>query len=226
MRFEGFQAEGLRFLADLAREQSRDWFTANRAVYDRALQGPLVDLVIDLTDELARRGVALKGDPKRSIFRIHRDVRFSKDKSPYKTNISAALTPDGGKMAFGVLYLQIGAAGGFAACGFYQPDPSDLDALRQAVVNDPGAWGDVAGAMARNGLTLAADDAALKRVPRGFEGVDDPALQNLLKRRSWIVQMPLSTTLVGTPGLVGAIADFAAGAQPLLHFGLTAAGRA
>lgn len=224
-RFAGFPPEGLRFLEDLAKEQNRDWFLAHRAVYEAALQGPMIDLVQDLTEELARRGIPLKGDAKRNVFRIHRDVRFSKDKSPYKTHIGATLTADGGKLSFGVLYIHIDPKGAFTACGFYMPEPSDLEALREAVADDPAGWRKVETALAKAGLALSADETALKRVPRGFEKVTDPDLQAVLKRRSWIVEMPLTAPTLGAPGLTQAIAGFAQGAMPLLQFGLAATGR-
>ncbi|MBA3912137.1 MAG: TIGR02453 family protein [Rhodobacter sp.] len=225
-RFNGFPTDGQQFLVDLAREQNRDWFAAHRSLYDDALQGPLIDLVLDLTDELARRGVPLQGDPKRNIFRIHRDVRFSKDKSPYKTHVSATLTADGGKLSFGILYIQIDPKGAFVACGFYMPEPADLAAMREALVADPAAWRRIESALALHGLALEPDEAALKRVPRGFEGVDDAALHEMLKRRSWIISVPLTKAEIGAPGLVNKIADFATAAMPLLRFGLSATGRA
>lgn len=224
-RFGGFPKEGLAFLRDLAQRQNRDWFTEHRAVYDTALQGPMTDLVLDLTEELARRGVPLRGDPKRTIFRIHRDVRFSKDKSPYKTHIGATLTTDGAKLSFGVLYIHIDPKGSFTACGFYQPDPTDLDKLRQTLADDPEEWRAVAAALASSGLAVETDESALKKVPRGFDGVMDPDLQEMLKRRSWIVRKPLHPGLIADRALVDAVADFAASAMPLLRFGLEATGR-
>lgn len=224
-RFMGFSSDGLQFLQELSAEQNRDWFTAHRQTYDDALQGPMVDLVLDLTEELARRGVPLRGDPKRNVFRIHRDVRFSKDKSPYKTHIGATLTADGSKLSFGVLYIHIDPEGSFTACGFYQPAPADLDALRRAMADDPGGWGKIEAALGRSGLTIDPDETALKRVPRGFEAVTDLRVQDMLKRRSLIVRQALTPSMIATPALVGTIAAFAEAALPLLRFGLEATGR-
>ena len=224
-RFMGFSTEGLQFLQELSAEQNRDWFTAHRQTYDTTLQGPMIDLVLDLTEELARREVPLRGDPKRNVFRIHRDVRFSKDKAPYKTHIGATLTADGSKLSFGALYIHIDPKGSFAACGFYRPEPADLDALRQAMTGDPKGWDRIEKALARSGLPIDPDETALKRVPRGFEAVTDPGSQDMLKRRSWIVSRPLSPSMIATPALVGEIASFAEAALPLLRFGLEATGR-
>lgn len=220
-RFTGFPPEGLAFLADLAREQNRDWFTAHRAIYDRALQGPMTDLVLDLADRAAARGLPLRTDPKRSVFRIHRDVRFSRDKRPFKTNIGATLSSDGARLGFGVLYLHIDPAGSFAACGFYQPDPPDLDALRRAIADDPATWQATLAALTAGGLTLDPDETALRRPPRGFEGRTDPDL----RRRSFITRRDLATETLHTPALVADIAGFAQAAAPLLQFGLRATGR-
>ncbi|QLQ14037.1 MAG: DUF2461 family protein [Brevundimonas sp.] len=93
--FTGFTPQGLQFLRDLARHNDRDWFTANRAVFDDELKPQLAALIRATSDELARTGSALRGAEKISPFRIHRDTRFSKDKRPYKTHVSATLTRPG-----------------------------------------------------------------------------------------------------------------------------------
>jgi uncharacterized protein (TIGR02453 family) len=224
-RFQGFLSEGLAFLGDLARHQDRDWFNAHRQTYDAALKGPMIDLVLDLADIFARDGVPLRGDPKRNVFRIHRDVRFSQDKSPYKTHIGATLTANGSKLSFGVLYMHIDPKGSFAACGFYMPEPRKLEALRQALIEDPDAWRSVGDGLAASGLAVEPDEAALKRLPRGYERVADPETQDMLKRKSWIVRRPLSTAEIADPGLVAEIAAFGKAALPLLRFGLQATGR-
>ena len=86
--FTGFRPAAFAFLRDLAANQSKPWFEANRAVYEREVQGPAMALAKDVAAELARRDLPLTGSAKRSTFRIHRDMRFSKDKTPYKTHIA------------------------------------------------------------------------------------------------------------------------------------------
>ena len=217
--FEGFAPDGLAFLRELAEQQDRAWFQANRARYETGLQLPMASLVAALAAELARRGVTLRGDAKRSLFRIHRDVRFSPDKRPYKTNVGALLSRDGDKLSPGVLYVHIAPTACFAAAGFYRPEPAFLGALRERIVAKPDAWRSMLQRLAASGLALGEDEDALRRPPRGFESVDDPALAPALRCRSFIVRRPLAATEVTQPGLVERLAEFAEAASPLLAFG-------
>src|SRR5262249_23036848 len=89
--FKGFPPAAFRFLQDLARNNRKEWFEANRAVYEQELRGPMRHLVEALDARLVSIAPEIIGDAKRSMFRIHRDVRFSQDKSPYKTNAGAWL---------------------------------------------------------------------------------------------------------------------------------------
>jgi len=110
--FPGFAAADLAFLTGLAAHNDREWFTANRAVYDERLKPALAALIDALNAAFAARDLPLAGDPKKSVFRIHRDVRFSKDKRPYKTHVSATLTRDGQKLSPGLVYVHIEPEGG------------------------------------------------------------------------------------------------------------------
>ena len=88
--FTGFSPDAIQFLVDLAENNDRAWFTPRKADYERLLKGPLEALCVALDERFRARSIPLSADPARSPFRIYRDVRFSKDKSPYKTNISAS----------------------------------------------------------------------------------------------------------------------------------------
>ncbi|WP_376090842.1 DUF2461 domain-containing protein [Roseomonas sp. CCTCC AB2023176] len=217
--FEGFAPDGFAFLTELAERQDRTWFNDNRHRYEAALRDPMAALLAALSDDLAARKIPLRADPKRSVFRIHRDVRFSRDKSPYKTHIGATLTRDGSKMADGLLYLHVDPAAPFAAAGFYQPAPPELDAIRQAVAGEPAAFRRMLTALSKSGLALSPDEDAAKRTPRGFETVEAPDLLDALRRKSFIVRRPLTRDELSRPGLVTAMTDFAAAAMPLLRFG-------
>lgn len=218
--FNGFGPEAFGFLRDLAREQTRDWFQANRDTYEAAVRAPLASLVAAVADLLATRRIPLHGDPQRAIFRIHRDVRFSKDKRPYKTHAGATLTRDGGKLSPGLLYIHIDPEGCFAAAGFWQPEPAALEAIRQAIAGKPAAFRRVLAALAAKDLAMSPDEAALKRPPRGYEALEDAVLRDVLRCRSLTVRRPLDPAI--GPALPAAIADFAEAAMPLLQFGWTA----
>ena len=133
MSFQGFGPEALPFFKALAFHQTREWFEANRSTYETAVKGPLGDLVEDVAERLRRAKIPIKGDRKSSAFRIHRDVRFSNNKDPYKTNAGVAMTRSGAKNDPGVLYFHLSPEECFFAAGFHMPDPAQLGRLRAAV---------------------------------------------------------------------------------------------
>src|SRR5829696_177431 len=87
--FTGFKPQAMQFLVDLAGNNERTWFQARKDQYERLLKEPMEALCVALAERFAARSLPLRADPKKSPFRIYRDVRFSKDKSPYKTNLGA-----------------------------------------------------------------------------------------------------------------------------------------
>ena len=217
--FQGFPDEAFAFFRDLAAHNERAWFLANKERHERAVKAPMAALVADVGAALAVRGVPLVGDPGTALFRINRDVRFSRDKSPYKTNAGAVLSRDGGKRSQGVLYIQAGAEGGFAAAGFYQLDPAGLGAFRDEIVESAARWAATAASLAKAGLNLRRDDA-LTLMPRGYES--GTAHADDLKLKSFIVLHPLTVAELGHGGLAEQLAEFARGALPLLEFGWAA----
>lgn len=216
--FTGFGPRALDFFRALAFHQDRAWFQENRALHESDVVGPMGALVTDLAAELKRREMPLTGDPKRALFRINRDVRFSKDKRPFKTNAGAVLTRDGAKGNPGLLYLHLDPEGSFAAAGFYRPEPEQLAALRARMRARPSDLAALDAALAAAGLAFA-DMDDLKRMPRGHEHVADPALARALRRRHLIVRRPLAPEALLRPDLVGMLADFAEAARPVLDFG-------
>ncbi len=220
-QFPGFRPAALAFFRDLTVSNERAWFKANKPTYETEVVRPMAMLVTDLAAELARRGVPLMGDVKKSLFRINRDVRFSNDKSPYKTHAGAVWSRDGVKMSPGVLYFHCDPEGSFVAAGFYFPEPPLLAKLRDAQVRRTDEFLAVVTALEAHGLTLSREDA-LKRTPRGFEEYADGPLAEHLKLKSLIVSRPLSVKDLRGPALVATLADFAASALPMLHFGWSA----
>src|SRR4051794_7961945 len=89
--FTGFEPDAIQFLVDLALNNEREWFQPRKAEYERLLKEPMESLVADLVDRFDARRIPLEADPRKAVFRIYRDTRFSKNKSPYKTNVGASL---------------------------------------------------------------------------------------------------------------------------------------
>ena len=172
MSFRGFGPQALPFLKALAFHQTKEWFEANRATYECDLRTPMGDLVEQLSAGFAKAKIPLKGDRKSSLFRIHRDVRFAKDKSPYKTNVGAVMTRFGKKNEPGLFYVHVAHDGCFTAAGFYDPEPEALARLRGAMARAPKAWKQMLAKLDKKGLAPS-DEYAMKRNPRGFEEVED-----------------------------------------------------
>ncbi len=218
MSFEGFGPQALPFFKALAFHQTRAWFEENRATYELCVKGPMGDLVEDMTARLARAKIPIKGDRKTSLFRIHRDVRFANNKDPYKTNAGVAMTRSGSKNDPGVLYFHLSPEECFFAAGFYQPEPPALGRLREAAARSPKAYKAMIAKIGKAELALSENDA-LKRAPRGFEGVDDPEILAAARRRHFICRRPVSETEIREPGLVDSFCGFAEDALPLLAWG-------
>ena len=218
MPFEGFGREALPFFKALAFHQSREWFEDNRATYERCVKGPMGDLVEETAARLAKAKIPIKGDRKSALFRIHRDVRFSRNKDPYKTNAGVAMTRTGSKNDPGVLYFHLSPEECFFAAGFYQPEPPALARLRDAAARAPKAFKQMVARLAKAGLALS-DEDALKRAPRGFDTVDDPAILAAARMKHFITMRPVSEKQIREPALVDAFCAFARDALPLLDWG-------
>lgn len=216
-----FSPAAFAFLRGLQADNTKAWFEANRAGYERAVKQPMATLVAAATTELARRGLLLEGDPKRSTFRIHRDTRFSRDKSPYKTSVGAVWYRQGsGKGGAGVLYFHLGAEGCFVAAAFYMPEPEVLDAIRERIRVHPERWLAVLDALAASGLSV--EGGSLARMPRGYEDLKGSGVEAAIRMKSYVARLPLPDEVVMGPGLVDAVAGLAAAALPFLQFGWAA----
>jgi uncharacterized protein (TIGR02453 family) len=222
--FKGFGKDALGFFKALAFHQNKAWFDENRALYQSDVLDPMIALLDDLTATFAKRRIPLKADGKRSIFRIHRDVRFARDKSPYKAHCGAVMTRSGAKMENGLLYVHIGPEGCFTAAGFYRPEAADLARLRKAIAAGGGKkFAAVTTALKRGKLELGSE-GRLTRMPRGFEALKDGQLDGVIRLKSFIVEEPLSDKLIMSSKLTDTIVDFTKRAMPLLNFGWAALG--
>jgi uncharacterized protein (TIGR02453 family) len=144
--FTGFTKDGVQFLADLAEHNDRAWFQPRKSDFERLLKVPLEQLCAALDGRFRQEGIPLSADPARSPFRIYRDVRFSKDKSPYKTNVGASFayverqsdgTPVLGGARRGGGYFHLSPGEIFVGGGMWHADPAPLAAWRQIVLEDP-----------------------------------------------------------------------------------------
>ncbi len=189
--FEGFADRDGRFFTALARNQRRDWFELHRREYEEGWLGPMKALLAEVRDRIdAFFPHHPLAEPK--VFRIYRDVRFAKDKSPYKTHIGGYVAIEGAGHPPSVpaaLYVHLGARERFVAAGQYMMDATQLARFREAVMEDRkgGALAAILGKLARAGFTVGSHDT-LQRVPRGIDPEHPRA--PLLKRKGLIVTFP------------------------------------
>ncbi|MFL5519037.1 MAG: TIGR02453 family protein [Gemmatimonadales bacterium] len=217
-RFEGFSAEAIRFLRRLRRNNRKDWFERNRAVYETAVRDPMRALVEEMDVRLARIAPELVGDPRRSVFRIHRDVRFSRDKSPYKTNAACQFYHvdagrGAGRDADGAaagLYFQLADGECFAAGGLWMPSRPALNRVREAIDADPEALDRLVGTPAfRRRFRRLTPEAVLSRMPRGY--AESHPAAGWLRYQSFTASRDLSEREVLSARLPDILArDFAA----------------
>ncbi len=181
------------FLRDLKKNNSREWFTANKPRYEEVALHPARTFISDFGPLLRKVSPHFIADPRPvggSLFRIHRDVRFSKDKSPYKTFVGIQFRHKQAKSVHTpgfYLHLEPGAV--FVGIGIWHPERESLAKVRDAIVADPAAWKRAKGAKSfREHYTLEGD--ALKRPPKGYDPAH-PLIEDL-KRKDFIASTRLS----------------------------------
>ncbi len=217
-RFKGFGEKAIPFLKALEFHMDRDWFKENQKLFDSELKDPMGDLVEDLSERFQAAGLGLQGNRKDSLFRIHRDVRFSKDKRPYKLHVSAILSPTGKRTTAGVFYVQVGLEGCFAGVAWYMPEPPLLEALRRAVVTRPSDFRAMVAALKKHGIAIS-DEDRLKRPPRGYGDVSEPDLAEAVRNKHFFVNLNVPVARVTSAGLADDLFDFTVKAKPLLDWG-------
>ena len=218
-RFSGFKPEAIHFLLELSVNNDRTWFQPRKQEYEQLLKEPLEALCNALADELAARRIPLQADPARSPFRIYRDVRFSKDKSPYKTHVSASFPWRSG--AEGVPAHGIGGYFHFqpdeyyVGGGMWHPERPRLEAWRALIGSDPamvhGAIDDPAFVAAFG----AVEGEQLVRVPTGWPS-DHPEA-DLLRLKDVTFGRGLTEDEALSPKLPVILADAFAAARPVME---------
>lgn len=228
--FTGFPPSAQRFFKALAKNNNKAWFEDNRAVYERSVREPMKALVEALDAELGHFAPEIIGDPKRSLFRINRDIRFSKDKSPYKTNAgcwfyhrdagrSVGQDADGGAG----FYFHLDGTSSFVAGGVWMPARPALAKIRERIADQGASLRKIieAPAFKRRFGTLHAE-SRLARAPRGFEP-DHPEAE-LLRYQSFTVGRDLKASELGSAKLTAKLATDFEALLPLVRWLNTAVG--
>lgn len=210
-----FGAETLRFLSDLAKNNNRSWFADNKERYETVVKDPALRLIADFAPELKKISAHFKATP-RSLYRIYRDTRFSKEKIPYKTHLGIHFRHDRARDAHAPgYYLHIEPGTVFAGVGIWHPDSSALKQIRDAIVEDPAGWKRASRAKSFTGTFELAGDR-LKRAPKGFDP-EHPMIEDL-KWKDYIGVVDLDEAFVTKGDLTKRLAKTFAAGSPLMRF--------
>jgi uncharacterized protein (TIGR02453 family) len=209
----------LNFLKKLRKNNNKPWFDANRDVYTEAKQ-ELEIFLEGLISNYGKTDHSIAGlKPKECLFRINRDVRFSKDKSPYKTNFGASINPGGKKSSFAGYYLHIEPGQSFVGGGIWMPMPPDLAKIRQEIDYNLKEFSSIVKSPAfkkQYGTLYTGEDISLVRVPKGYETSNPAApylrLKSIIATRKLTDEEIISTSLQKT--CIGAFIAL----KPLVEF--------
>ena len=215
--FRGFSMEALDFLRRLKRNNRRPWFQKNKPIYDEKVRQPMVELVQALNHELLGIAPEMVTEPRRAIYRIYRDVRFSPDKSPYKTHIAALFTPRNlPKHAGGGFYIHLSPDELLVAGGVYMPGPKELWEIRNHIAQNAATLRRIVAERRFKEYFGSLEGDQLTRVPKGFPCTHPAA--DLLRHKQFLVSVTHSPEKGLDPGLLGFLIRYFRAMTPLIRF--------
>lgn len=220
-----FTKRALTFFRQLERNNDKQWFEAHRDDYEREVRQPMRELIDDLDARFARFAPEIGGDPKRTMFRIHRDIRFSKDKSPYKTHAACWFhhrtasrqvggDAHGGSAGF-YFHLQPGDRS-MVGAGLWMPPRPQLNTLRDVIAEDHEGFTRMVRGLPKRFGGLDEEHGMLKRIPRGF--AEDHPAATWLKYQSFTTGRMLEDDAVVGPKLPALLAREFEALLPLVRW--------
>jgi len=219
MKQPHFTPELFRFMKQLERNNSRAWFERNKERYIEHAREPMSRFIADFAPRLAKISRSFIADPRPvggSMFRIYRDVRFSKDKRPYKTAATAQFRHVRGKDVHAPgYYVHLGADGVYAGSGLWHPDAATLAQVRAFLVAHPDRWKRILGGKKFRSL-LPLGGESLKRPPRGFDP-EHPLVEDL-KRKDFVTFVELDEKTACAPDFIDRYTDLCRTTAPFVRF--------
>jgi uncharacterized protein (TIGR02453 family) len=217
--FNGFPKDFFGFFNELKANNNRDWFAANKVRYYESVVYPMGDYIVSIAPHLKRIAPCYKADPRAhggSMFRIYRDTRFSKDKTPYKTHAACHFRHEAGRDAHAPgFYMHIETDRISIGGGIWRPPSKQLGLIREFIADNPSAWEKLNKTAALKKMGGIQGDS-LKRPPRGYDAearhIDD------LKRKSFYLMTEVDVKLALSPDLVTESARVFRTAARLNHF--------
>lgn len=214
-----FDAGGLKFLRDLAKNNNRDWFNARKPQYEAQLRDPFLRLIGDLSEPLAKISPHFRADPRPSggsMFRIYRDTRFANDKSPYKTWLGARLFHERARQVHAPLfYIHIQPGHSFAGGGLWHPESADLKRIRDFLADNPATWKKAVRSPAfRRRFELGGE--SLTRPPAGYDAQHE--LIDDLKRKDFVASREITDAELTSPRLKPLVIEAFKGIAPMVDY--------
>src|SRR5215510_609470 len=225
-RFDGvtvmtayFKRDLFDFLKELSAHNNRDWFQANKSRYEQQLQDPFLRLIADLGPGLKKINPHFVADPRPnggSMMRIYRDIRFSKDKSPYKTFIAAHFRHKQGKEgATPGFYLRLEPTGSLFGAGIWRPESAALKQIRAHIVRSPKDWQRITDNL-KSLLPLTFGGESLTRPPAGIDA-GHPLIEDL-KRKDFVIGARLTDRQVLRSDFLDLLLERISAADPFIRF--------
>ena len=217
--FAGFKSDTMKFLTELAVNNNRDWFAENKHRYESSVVDPAFAFIIAMGAELAKISDHFEAIPKKqggSLMRVYRDTRFSKDKTPYKTNIGIQFRHEAGRDVHAPgYYMHIDPKDVFVGAGLWRPEPAALAGIRERITDKSDDWKKIVG---RRGFksTFERQGESLVRPPKGFVP-DSPVIEEL-KRKDHIAVMSLSLKDIADKNFPSTLRKQLDKASPFMEF--------
>lgn len=217
--FEGFPKSGIDFLRKLKKNNTREWFAKHKEEYEENVKFPMQCLIAQLAQTLRDDIPEMDFNPKRSIFRIHRDVRFSKNKAPYKTNIAAAfnMRQQRGPTETPGLYLGIEPGSVFIGGGLYMPTGVQLKAIRKSIMDKPDGYLAVVGEKKFKKVFGGLMGETLQKAPLGI-AKDHPMIEHLKHKQFFVGKEWDDESIVYSRKFVATVAKYFNDTMPLVRW--------
>ncbi len=219
-KFTGFGPEFFQFFTDIKENNDREWFAANKQRYDHEVIVPILDFIETIAEPLEKVSPYFLANPKKhggSMFRIYRDVRFAKDKRPYKENAAIQFRHMNGRDAHAPgFYVHLEPGNIRFGGGVWMPASKQIKSIRQSISSDKAGWSRVRNNKKLNAMFDELRGESLKRPPRGY----DPAHPHIedLKRKSFFLMHGATNTQAARADFVADVINGFKAASPLMRF--------
>jgi uncharacterized protein (TIGR02453 family) len=215
--FSAFPKEGVQFLRRLKRNNNREWFQEHKTIYEESVKRPMTELIAAIAVDFQKFAPEMIASPKVSAYRIYRDTRFSRDKSPYKTHV-AAVFPRArlGKHEGAGFYLHIAPSELLIGGGLYMPMPEELNAVRHRIAADPAAFLKIVRNSRFRKFFEKVSGEQLSRVPRGF--VADHPAADYLRHKQFLVTRTFPVETASKPSFYKLVVETFQAMVPFIRF--------